>query len=231
MTALIIDNNPIESELIKQLAKQIDDLEIVCEYCNTVDAYKHLQAGPVDLLILNIEMNSSSAIELTRILKNKDTIIIFISSKKDYASEAFELDAVDYLVKPVTPLRFHQAVDKARTLFEIKGNQTNALNNEYIFIRDGAAIRRLEVNDIIYAEAMGDYVKFHTIQKTFAIHCTMKAAAERLPASNFFRTHRSFIVALNKIDIFQDGGIVIRGRFVPVADNYKKILHKRLNIL
>ncbi|MEN0056289.1 MAG: response regulator transcription factor, partial [Mucilaginibacter sp.] len=145
--------------------------------------------------------------------------------------EAFELNVADYLVKPVTPGRFLQAVNKAREILESKNTaEPPVLAEEFIFVRDSNITRKLRIDDILYAEAMGDYVKFHTPQKVYAIHGTLKAAEERLPTSKFIRVHRSYIIALSKIDTIQDGGLVVDGKFLPVADAYRKALNSRMNI-
>ncbi|MDP9076764.1 MAG: LytTR family DNA-binding domain-containing protein [Bacteroidota bacterium] len=230
MTCLIIDDNPIARATLSQLASQIADLDVISEYSSAMDAYNHLQEDDVNLLFLDIEMPEMTGIELTRNLKNKDLVIIFTTSKKDYAVEAFELNVADYLIKPVTPGRFLQAVDKAREILESKKEEVSVSADEFIFVRDSTTIRRLKLEDILYAEAMGDYVKFYTPQKMYAIHGTMKSADEKLPSSKFVRVHRSYIVAISKIDTLQDGGLVIDGKFLPIADAYRKALTNRMNI-
>ena len=103
-------------------------------------------------------------------------------------------------------------------------------NDEFIFVRDANIVRRLKIDTILYAEAMGDYVKFYTQEKLFAIHTTLKSVEERLPKTKFIRIHRSFIVALSQIDTLQEGGIVVNGTFLPIADSYRKNLHRVINI-
>lgn len=231
MNSLIVDDNAIARSTLSHLASQVTDLIVVCEYCNAMDAYNHLQSTDVDLLFLDIEMPEMSGLELTRNLKNKDTVIIFTTSKKEYAVEAFELNVADYLVKPVTPGRFLQAVNKAREILESKNTtEPNITTEDFIFVRDSSITRKLKIDDILYAEAMGDYVKFHTPQKVYAIHGTLKAAEEKLPPSKFIRVHRSYIIALSKIDTIQDGGLVVDGKFLPVADAYRRALNSRMNI-
>ncbi|MDN3550677.1 LytR/AlgR family response regulator transcription factor [Mucilaginibacter aquaedulcis] len=230
MNSLIVDDNAIARTTLSHLASQVTDLTVVCEYCNAMDAYNHLQTMDVDLLFLDIEMPEMSGLELTRNLKNKDTVIIFTTSKKEYAVEAFELNVADYLVKPVTPGRFLQAVNKAREILESKNTAEPVTIEEFIFVRDSNITRKLRIDDILYAEAMGDYVKFHTQQKVYVIHGTLKAAEEKLPLSKFIRVHRSYIIALSKIDTLQDGGLVVDGKFLPVADAYRKALNSRMNI-
>lgn len=230
MKALIVDDNAIARTTLTHLAKQIPNLIIVNEYSNAIEAYHHLQNNQVDLIFLDIEMPEMTGIELTRNLVSKDIVIIFTSSKKEYALEAFELNIADYLLKPFTPARFLQAVSKAQIISDSKKEHVQFDKEEFIFVRDSNITRRLSLDDIFYAEAMGDYVKFYTSEKMFAIHGTMKAAEERLLKNNFIRVHRSYIIALGKIDTLQDGGVVINGKFIPVADAYRKTLNARMNV-
>lgn len=230
MTCLIIDDNSIARTTLNHLASQVAGLNVICECSSAIEAYNYLQAERVDLLFLDIEMPGMNGLELTKTLGNKDLLIVFTTSKKEYAVMAFELNVVDYLVKPVSPGRFLQAVNKAREILDCKKEDTRITNDQFIFIRDSSVVRKLKVDDILYAEAMGDYVKFYTPQKSYAIHGTMKLAEERLPASKFIRVHRSYIVALGKIDALQEGGLVVGGQFLPVADAYRKVLNNRMNI-
>jgi DNA-binding LytR/AlgR family response regulator len=230
MNCLIVDDNKIARTTMKQLASQVKDITIVGECADAMSAYGLLQENPVDVLLLDIEMPGMTGLELTRHLKERP-IIIFTTSKKEYAAEAFELNVADYIVKPVTPARFIQAIDKARDILESNKEQIDLKGDEFIFIRDSNIVRRLKLDDILFAEAMGDYVKLHTTQKFYAIHATLKSVEERLPNPAFLRVHRSYIVAISKIDTIQDGALIINGKSLPVADAYRAALNKRMNIL
>jgi len=231
MNCLIVDDNKIARTTMKQLASQVSEISIAGECATAMDAYNLLQAQPVDLIFLDIEMAGMNGLELTKKLGNKRPLIIFTTSKKEYAAEAFELNVADYIVKPVTPARFIQAVDKARELLQSNTEEFKLNDDEFIFIRDSNIVRRLRLDDILFAEAMGDYVKLYTPQKFYAVHTTLRAVEERLPGARFFRVHRSYIVALTKIDTIQDGALLINGKPVPVADAYRAALNKRMNIL
>ncbi|MEJ0105504.1 MAG: LytTR family DNA-binding domain-containing protein [Bacteroidota bacterium] len=231
MNALIVDDNKIARTTMKQLASQVKDITIAGECLNAMEAYNLLLEQPIDLIFLDIEMPGMTGLELTKNLGNKKPIIIFTTSKKDYAAEAFELNVADYIVKPVTPARFIQAVDKAREVLQSHTEEFKLDDEEFIFIRDSNIVRRLKLDDMLFAEAMGDYVKLHTLQKFYAIHTTLKAVEERLPVSKFLRVHRSYIVAVTKIDTIQDGALIINGKPVPVADAYRAALNKKMNIL
>lgn len=231
MDCLIVDDNKISRTTLKHLASQVKDLTVIGECPDAMSAYNLLQQQYTDILLLDIEMPEMSGLELTKNLKNNKPIIIFTTSKKEYAAEAFELNVADYIVKPVTPARFIQAIDRAREILESKKDTVNMEADEFIFIRDSNIIRRIKLEDILFAEAMGDYVKLHTPQKFFAIHTTLKAVEERLPVTHFLRVHRSYIVSIPKIDTLQDGAIIINSKPVPVADAFRAALNKRMNIL
>lgn len=231
MKTLIVDDNIIARTTLKQLASQVDDVVVAGECVNAMDAYNFIQHHPVDLLLLDIEMPGMSGIELSKNLGNKKPLIIFTTSKRDYAVEAFEINVADYIVKPIMPVRFIQAITKARELFESNAEEVKINEDEFIFIRDSNVIRKLKIEDILYAESMGDYVKLFTSQKFFAIHTTLKSVEERLPSSKFLRVHRSYIVALSKIDTVQDGALVINSKPIPVADSFRATLNKKMNVL
>jgi DNA-binding LytR/AlgR family response regulator len=231
MNTLIVDDNKIARTTMKQLASQVKDIVLTGECANAMDAYNLIQEEAVDLILLDIEMPGMTGLELTKHLGSKRPLIIFTTSKKDYAAEAFDLNVADYLVKPITPIRFLQAVEKANELAESKTEELKLSEDEFIFIRDSLIVRRLKVDDVLYAEAMGDYVKLYMPQKFYAIHTSLRAVEEKLPSSKFLRVHRSYVVAINKIDTIQDGALIINGKPVPVADSYRATLNRRMNIL
>lgn len=231
MNCLIIDDNKIARTTLKQLANQVKDLTVIGECSNAMEAWNFIREQPVHLLLLDIEMQGMSGLELTRNLGSKGPVIVFTTSKKEYAAEAFELNVADYIVKPVTPARFIQAIDKVRDILDSSKEEVKFAEDEFIFIRDSNIVRRLGLDDILYAEAMGDYVKLYIPGKFYAIHTTLKAVEERLPAGKFLRVHRSYIVAVSKIETIQEGALIINGKPLPVADAYRNALNKRMNIL
>lgn len=227
---LIIDDNPIATTTLNHLAKSVQDLEVGGIFHTAMDAFNHLQKNNVDLLFLDIEMPGMSGLELTKSFSDNGPLIIFTTSKTDYAAEAFELNVVDYLVKPIMVNRFLQALQKARLILEKPTQISENIDDSNLFVRDVNIIRKLPIDDILFAEAMGDYVKFHTKEKVFAIHGTLKSAEEKLPPNKFIRVHRSYILAINKVDSFQDGGAIVGDKFIPIAESYRKSLNSKLNI-
>lgn len=226
-----MDNNKTARTTLKQLARRINELEVVGDCASAMNAFNFIQKSPVDLLLLDIEMPGMSGLELTKNFKSKKPLIIFISSKRNYAADAFDLNAVDFIVKPVKPARFMQAIDKAMEILESRKESDRIQDAEYVFIRDSNVIRRLKLDDILFAEAMGDYVKLYTPQKFYAIHTTLRGIEERLPASKFIRVHRSYIVSVSKIDTIKDGALIISSNPIPVADAYRADLNRRMKVI
>jgi DNA-binding LytR/AlgR family response regulator len=231
INTLIIDDNKLARMAMAQLAMQVKELNIVAECATAMEAYQVLQEQKIQLLLLDIEMPEMSGIDLTKLLGDQGPVIVFTTGNKNYAAEAFELNVADYLVKPVTPARFLQAIEKVKEILNSNREQLQVNENEFVFVRDSSVLRRIAINDILYLEAMGDYVKLFTAQKFYAIHTTLKNVEEKLPSSKFLRVHRSYIVALGKIDSIVEGVIKMDKAAIPVADAYRSALNKRLNLL
>jgi DNA-binding LytR/AlgR family response regulator len=231
MNCLVIDDNIIARTTLKQLIKHDKELVLVGECDNAMDAYRKIMDEQVDLLLLDIEMDGMTGIELVRSLGTKNPVIIFTTSKKEYAAEAFELNVADYITKPVTPARFLQAIEKAREIFRSKRQELRMEEDSFLFIRDSNIVRRLRIDDILYAEAMGDYVKLYTGEKFYSVHSSLKEVEGKLPETKFLRVHRSFIIQVGKIDTIEGGTLIIGKKMVPVADTYRSALNRRLNML
>lgn len=231
MKCLIVDDNKMARMALKQLVGQVPNLELVAECNDATEALEYLNTTQIDLLLLDIEMPDMSGLELTHNLGKQRPLIIFTTAKKDYAVEAFELSVVDYLIKPIALPRLKQAIDKATEALESNKQEVKVEDQGFVFVKDNGILKRISIDDILFLEAMGDYVKVHTAQKFHVVHATLKSIEEKLPASKFIRVHRSYIVAINKIDYIQEGTISIGKTSIPVADTHKSNLNKRLNLL
>jgi DNA-binding LytR/AlgR family response regulator len=231
MKCIIVDDNKIARMALKQLVSQVPSLELVAECNDAMEALNSFNNKQVDLLLLDIEMPDMSGLDLIKKLGNKKPLIIFTTAKKDYAVEAFELNVVDYLVKPISLPRFTQAIEKATETIESNREEVKVEEQGFVFVKDNGVLKRISIDDILFLEAMGDYVKVHTAQKFHVVHATLKSIEEKLPISKFVRVHRSYIVAINKIDYIQEGTISIGKTTIPVADTHKTNLNKRLNLL
>ena len=231
MKCIIVDDNKMARMALKQLVSQVQNLEMVAECNNAMEAYNQLSNNSIDLIFLDIEMPEMSGIDLIKKLSTKKPLIIFTTAKTDYAVEAFELNVIDYLVKPITQGRLVQAVEKAQEAIDSNKEEVKVEEQGFVFVKDNGMLKRISIDDILFLEAMGDYVKVHTTPKFHVVHATLKSIEEKLPSTKFLRVHRSYIVAINKIDFIQEGTIAIGKTTIPVADTHKSNLNKRLNLL
>lgn len=231
MKCIIVDDNQMARMALKQLVSQVQGLDLIAECTDAAEALDLLNSNGVDLLLLDIEMPGMTGLDLIKKLGNNKPLIVFTTAKKDYAVEAFELNVVDYLIKPIALPRFKQAIDKAEEALDSNRQEVKVEEQGFVFVKDNGILKRIAIDDILFLEAMGDYVKVHTQQKFHVVHATLKSIEEKLPSSKFIRVHRSYIVAINKIDYIQEGTISIGKTSIPVADTHKSNLNKRLNLL
>ena len=227
---LIVDDNKIIRLMLAEMLKKIDDIEIAGECESAIEAKSFLSKNKVDILLLDVEMPGMTGLELLKLLPQKPATIL-ITAKTGYAIEAFELNVIDYIVKPVSIARVMLAIEKAKELLAMKNAQVNEINQEQIFIKDNKVIRKILLNEILWLESKGDYVKINTAEKQYIIHSTLKNMEERLPASEFVRIHRGFLIPVSKIDYIEDGVAFVMGTPLPVSETYKNDLLKKLQLI
>lgn len=228
--ALIVDDNKVARVMLAEMLKKIDDIKIAGEYEDAPTAISAIKKDDIDILFLDVEMPGMSGIELLRVLPQRP-LTILVTAKPGYAVEAFELNVVDYLVKPFSISRVILAVEKAMELLKVKDSRINYVENEHIFIRDGKTIRKIMLQLVLWMEAKGDYVKIVTQDGNFVIHTALRTVEEKLPRNEFVRIHRGYIVKISKIDYIEDGIIFIQGTPLPVSDNYKTEFLRQLRLL
>jgi DNA-binding LytR/AlgR family response regulator len=234
MTCIIVDDNPMARAALRQLTEHIDALEVVAEFENATTAYNFLQKQSVDALFLDIEMPDMTGLELLENLAERPPVVL-CTSKREYAAEAFELNVVDYLVKPVSLPRFIAAIEKLKSYGITENDATidaSSKDIHHIFIRANSALIRVDLADIYYIQALGDYVTFVTTGKKYTAHLTMQNIEKALPAPYFLRVHRSYIVNTHRIDAIEEGTmLIINKQVVPLGEQYKSNLMKKLNLL
>lgn len=231
MKCLIVDDNTMARTVLRNMVKQIRELEICGEYAAAIDAFNHLQKESVDLLLLDVEMPGMSGLELIESLTNPP-LVILITAKTDYAVQGFQLQVVDYLVKPITLPRLLQAVNRAEEwkLSDSKSIQF-AESKNYFFARINNQLIRIDWDDILFLQAMGDYVVIVTPGKKMPVHSTLKALEKKIPENRFTRVHRSYIVQVSKIVNLEENSIQINEHLIPVSERYKSELMEKMNVL
>jgi two-component system LytT family response regulator len=230
MNCIIVEDNKMQRIALKLLVSQLDSLTLIAECENPIQAINVLEKEEVDLILLDIEMPKMTGLEFLKSRK-KRPLIILITAKKDYALEAFEYNVVDYLLKPIKEDRFIKAVDRAKELFENSQGAADFSNKEFVFVRHKGVLTKIEMEDIIYIQALGDYVTIHTATSKYTVHLSLLSLEEKLPENKFFRIHRSYIVALNKVDSVEGTTASVKKNQIPIGDVYHASLLKKLNLL
>jgi DNA-binding LytR/AlgR family response regulator len=231
MNCIIIDDDIMSRRVIEEFVTRTEQLILLNSYENAVDAINAFNTGEdIDLIFLDIEMPEMSGIDFLETLQNPPQIII-VSSKEKYALDAFNYDVTDYLLKPVTYSRFFKAINKANVRFK---NKVDTKENE-IFIKKNSALVRLKYDEILWVEALENYVIFTTYSDKYTIHFTMKAIEQKLPSNMFTRVHRSFIVNTHSINLIEDNAIVITtkegNKTIPIGKSYKDKLMGDINLM
>jgi DNA-binding LytR/AlgR family response regulator len=231
LNCLIVDDDKMSRLVVNNFIEKTDFLSLAGELDNTIEASNLLidqKNNDIDLLFLDIEMPEMTGLELVKSL-NGSYPIIFITSKKDYALEAFEGDVLDYLVKPMEYSRFLKAAMKAREQREKE--LLFAEKENHIFIKSDSRHVRVSYNDLNFVEALADYVIFNTNKGKYIVHYTMKGIEKKLPLSMFSRIHRSYIVNRDKINYMEDFNVSIGEKMIPVGASYKEQFLKKINQL
>lgn len=230
---LIVDDEPHAIEVLEKYLAQFNQMELVGKCADAIQAFQLLQQKTIDLMFLDIQMPGIKGTDLLRSLKNPPKVI-FTTAHSEYALEGFELNAVDYLLKPISFERFLRAVDKIYQLTENKSrpavtHETMVNDHEtFIYLKVERKTIKVNVNDILWIESLRDYVKVVTKDHTYITRQKISILEEMLPENKFVRIHRSFIVALAKIDSFYSYSIEIAGHELPIGRNYKQDVQKKL---
>jgi DNA-binding LytR/AlgR family response regulator len=214
--------------MVRQLAEQIQNLNIIAECQDATEATSILNQHPVDILFLDVELPGMNGYEFLNTLEEKPYVIM-ITGHKDHAVQAYEMGAIDYLVKPFQLPRFIQAVKRVQDLLDINALPETAKD---IFVRCDAKVVRIPLEIITYVEALADYIMIFTTEgQKFIVHSTMKGFQDRLPQNRFARVHRSYILQINKIEFIENQIIQCAGKAIPVGASYKDSFMKKLNLL
>ena len=222
ITCLIVEDEPLARSLLTDYVKKIPSLNLVATCPDPIQAIEILKSNPVDLLFLDIQMPEITGIGLLKALPIKP-MVIFTTAYSEYALEGYELDVVDYLLKPITFERFLKAVNKVQSRpVSASGKQTIPGPDDFIFVKDGTKLVKIMINDILYVEGLKDYVTIFTkTQKVVSLQ-RLKVLEEQLPSSLFARIHNSYIVSLRAITSVHKSEVEIGTAFLPVGETYKK---------
>ncbi|HEY4336510.1 MAG TPA: LytTR family DNA-binding domain-containing protein [Puia sp.] len=227
LKAIAIDDEPIALDVVKALAGKVGFLDLVGVYTDAYEALKRLREDRIDLLFLDIKMPDISGIELLRSIPHPP-MVIFTTAYSEHAVQSFELDAIDYLLKPFSQGRFLKACNKAYELYELKRKNGVAapVLPEQLFIKSGYGQVRVRLDDILYLQSTGNYMQFVLREEKVLSRLTMSEAEALLPPPAFVRIHRSYLVASGKVERIERDTIWVAGRELPVGAGYAREIGK-----
>ncbi len=223
---IIVDDEPLAIEVIKTHADSMGIFKIVAECSNAIEAFQYLASEKVDLMFLDIQMPGLKGTDFLKNLVNPPKVIL-TTAYRDYAYEGYELNVVDYLLKPIPYDRFIRAVDKFISI-ETRKSEESA-TDKFIYLKINKKVHKIMIDEIVYVESIKDYVSIHTISGDLVAKHTISAIELLLPENEFVRIHRSFIVSISKINRFNAHDIEIGKKELPIGPNYQAKVFEKLN--
>jgi two-component system LytT family response regulator len=233
MNCIAIDDEPLALSLLEDYITKVPYLKLVAQCGDAFEATKALQENVVDLMFIDIQMPGLTGLQFVKSLSQKP-MVIFLTAYKQYALDAYELDVIDYLVKPVALDRFMKACNKAKDLYDLKHTNKQAEHiaaPEYFFQNVDYSMVKIMFNDIAWIEGLRDYIKIHlnSTGKPLVIRNTFKAIETELPHSRFFRIHKSYIVSIDSITAIRKSSVFIKDMELPVGDAYRDVVDKLMS--
>jgi len=224
MKCIIVDDEPIARKGIKRLVEQISQLELLDSFNSAEAAGEFINNTTVDLIFLDINMPGINGIEFARSIP-KHTLIIFTTAYSEYALDSYEVDAIDYLVKPIDPVKFRKAVDKAITyhllLMDEEKKSFEAVEDEYIFVKSDRKYFKVNLKDILFIEGLKDYVIIQMDNQRIITRMNLKGIHDLLPQNIFLRINRSYIVNKNHIESFDNNDVFIKNYEIAIGNFYR----------
>ena len=227
---IIVDDEPPATRILENYIGKVSFLEKVGVFNDSLKALEFLNTQSVDVIFLDIQMPQLTGLQLSKII-SKDIKVIFTTAYPDFALEGFELNAVDYLLKPISFERFYQAVSKLNTESKIEVSSNNDNSSDFIFVKtDGKnKFQKLFLNDILYVESLQNYVCIHTLKQQIITHSSLKNVLESLPEKDFIQIHKSFVIALKQIESTDSFSVFINAKELPIGATFKDAFFERID--
>lgn len=227
INCIAIEDEPLALKKLTGFINKIEYLRLSKTFDNAIEAINYLKVNAVDLIFLDILMEEFTGIQFLETIKQRPKVII-TTAYDNYAIKGYELDVSDYLLKPFTFERFLQAVEK---VFNGLAEKSSSVSSDYIFVKTEYRLEKIKVSDILYIEGMNEYLRIVTAEKKIMTLQNFKSLEGLLPKSDFLRVHKSYIVALNKIESIERNRIKIQKMIIPISETYKEIFFKKIGIL
>ncbi len=227
MRCLIVDDEPLAQNMLEKYVRQLDELTLVGKCDNAIQAIGKLQTEQIDLLLLDIQMPEINGLDMLRNLHHPPSVIL-TTAFSDYALLAFDLNVLDYLLKPISFERFARAINKAKHYGAAQQTNQQPMNTPYIFLKADRKLHKIFLSDILFIEGLSNYLKVHTPRQLLVVREKMCDMEALLPKSQFFRVHKSFIIAIQHIQ-YTEGNLIIMGKHqVPIGETYRQAFFKRI---
>jgi DNA-binding LytR/AlgR family response regulator len=226
INCIVVDDEPIARAGIIEYVRQIDYLHLVAQCKTAIEAVGVLQKSKIDLILIDIQMPKLTGIEFVRALADPP-LIIFTTAYSEYAIEGFELEVVDYLLKPISFPRFLKAVEKAQNLL-MNNHREVHITPDFFFIRCNGKLEKVVMADVLYIEAMANYVIIHTAKRKFITYLTFSGITDQLPASLFIQIHKSFLVAISAIQTIDGTEVILGSIRLPLSKKYRNEVLSRI---
>jgi DNA-binding LytR/AlgR family response regulator len=227
LNCVIVEDEPLARNLLVEYIRKVPSLNLIDACSSPIAALEVLRKNPIDVLFLDVQMPELTGISLLKVLQ-KRPMVILTTAYSEYAMQGYELDVVDYLLKPITFERFLRAVDKviqrleSKTVTTVVEKPHVTSEQPFVFVKDGTKLVKIVFDDILYVEGLKDYVTIHMKNQKIVSLQRLKTLEEQLPPDRFIRIHNSFIVALNAIDVIHKSNVQVRDTQLPIGETYKK---------
>lgn len=229
ITAIAVDDEPPALKIVTNFCNKIDCIRLLKTFTNPTEALKFVNKFPIDLMFLDISMPSLTGIQFCKSIK-QEAMVIFTTGFSDYAVESYDLNAIDYLLKPYSFNRFQQAVNKVSEQFNYIHSDKSA-ETDHFFIRADYKLIKIYFDEILYIEGLDDYLKIHLLnKKTVVARMTLKTIISKLPVDEFMRVHRSFIIPLKKIECIKNKQVFIAGTEIPIGNSYDEEFSNKFKV-
>ncbi|HZX58027.1 MAG TPA: LytTR family DNA-binding domain-containing protein [Mucilaginibacter sp.] len=228
LSCIIVDDEPVARKILHEFVDQVPFMDLEGKFENASKAEAFLKSNAVDIIFLDIEMPKVSGLQFLQKM-HVESMVILTTAFPQYALEGYELDIIDYLLKPFAFNRFLKAVQKAKDFYQMKNMATGTVQPSYIFVKSEKRIEKIELQDILYAESIGNYVGIYTEDKKFIAYLTMKSLESQLPLNEFIKIHQSYLVNRSKIDAIDGNEIKIGSRSLPMSRNCRETVMRIVN--
>ncbi|SHM02537.1 LytR/AlgR family response regulator transcription factor [Flavobacterium saccharophilum] len=220
---VLVDDEPLAIKVLQNYFSNFTDFEVIATFNNSLEALDFINGTPVDAVFLDINMPMMTGFELISLIENKTKVII-TTAFREFAAESYDLDVLDYLVKPIPLPRFIKCINKITTEFNLKNNikVETTKGDSHIFIKVDKKMMKINIEEILFIEGMKEYIKVVTPDKTYITHKSLTSLSEELPADRFLRIHKSYVIALNKVKSIEGNRVQIQSYTIPIGRNYSK---------